>query len=683
MPGPEPDPSAGPEAPHDPYRRRREIEHLERRFREESPMPASATTTTSEVERRVSNEMQDFFTASEAQLKQVVPALERDAQSGLKETGEIRARIDDFFTESKPEQRPAGVPDTNELRDRRARAGGASASAPEGPAPAARPAARATPAVAAVPPAFADPTTGPAAPKTRRPETKAPAPEAPPAERPKMDLKTALERLRKHGTGKAAQPAGGPAPLPAAQPALAAPAAATPVPTVSPIAAPEPAAAPEAAAPPAARRAPESPMLAQVPVAQPLPPSVVANAIAEQEIRWKKMDQTQSILPPLQREPRTGPVAGAPSFARRKDPTRSGLERSPREAARESLHAAPAPSSQDPGRSQLPPIGWGGAEPSPRSAPPRPSAPAASAPGAAGSSVREGSVRLGRPRSLSALEDVQAPLAPRAPARGESFDEIFNELQGLVLDTLKESVDETFHAARKTDGDLRAPPSSATSPRGAAPAAPPAKEARSPRPARAPAAAPPPAAAPAKPSRLAKPADDDEDEDTREERDEAPKGPYDWGVKPAAKPAGAWLVDGGEPAKAPARPAAAAPEPAPERTADPNEISAGAGLGVGGRAYLIKKAGAEVKKLQPAVDALLKKGVVEAKDLADPAAPAAPAGSDDELSIDSFANRPQVDLEKELSPVRLVEELRRLRRLSDALIARGVITAEDLSRAAE
>ena len=105
-------------------------------------------------------------------------------------------------------------------------------------------------------------------------------------------------------------------------------------------------------------------------------------------------------------------------------------------------------------------------------------------------------------------------------------------------------------------------------------------------------------------------------------------------------------------------------------------------LGVGGRAYLVKKTADEVRRFQPAVEALVRKGVVTPEDLGDSPSKSRTDG-DEEMSVDSFADRPQIDLEKELSPVRLVEELRRIRRLSDALVAKGVITQDDLNRVAE
>ena len=47
---------------------------------------------------------------------------------------------------------------------------------------------------------------------------------------------------------------------------------------------------------------------------------------------------------------------------------------------------------------------------------------------------------------------------------------------------------------------------------------------------------------------------------------------------------------------------------------------------------------------------------------------------DDRLSPD--------EIEQELSPMRLVEELRRLKRVTQALLDKGVISAEDLKKAA-
>jgi hypothetical protein len=99
----------------------------------------------------------------------------------------------------------------------------------------------------------------------------------------------------------------------------------------------------------------------------------------------------------------------------------------------------------------------------------------------------------------------------------------------------------------------------------------------------------------------------------------------------------------------------------------------------------VKKLGDEVRKIQPAVEALQAKGIVSAKDLGAPAEPAkaVPEKTDDMVSVDDVADRAPVDLEKELSPARLVDELRRLRRLTDALMAKGVLSESDLQKRSE
>lgn len=306
----------------------------------------------------------------------------------------------------------------------------------------------------------------------------------------------------------------------------------------------------------------------------------------------------------------------------------------------------------------------------------------------------------------------------------KAFDSIFSELEGLVRDTLKDSVDETFEAARVAEGELGAVRTEVARNGSSRPAR------ANPAPVReldpeeisevvelppitshtpAPLAPPKGSAPPARGQRIATPPADvgEAPEDEDEEREpEASAAPYNWGVRPAKRPPGAWLLgeEGGgapapEPAPAPAQapanpaagarprggsPAAATPAPAVPAVAPAAAADAGAGGPVGGRGYLVKKLSDEVLRARPALRALQDRGLISAEDLGEaPGRPGKGSGDDDEVSIDHFEDRQEIDLEKELSPVRLVGELRKIRRLVDALVAKGLISPADLERAAD
>jgi hypothetical protein len=276
---------------------------------------------------------------------------------------------------------------------------------------------------------------------------------------------------------------------------------------------------------------------------------------------------------------------------------------------------------------------------------------------------------------------------PSARDPGDAFDAIFSEVQGLVFDTLKSSVKESLRAAHAAEAEISAVP---PVPRDGVPVAQPVSESVS-----GPASEPvseaierdgrPITEGAAK--RLARPRDDEEaDEDDAP----APAGPYDWGVRPARKPKGAWLLDTseeppGDDAGPPAEPISDSQSPAaPPARARPAAPAGGGGGQVGPRNYLVRKAAAEVKRMAPVVETLRRKGVLtreEARAERNAASPQA----EDEVSVDSYKDeRPRgEDIEKELSPMRLVEELRRLRRVTDALVRKGVITKDDLAKAAD
>src|SRR5204862_4621834 len=105
-------------------------------------------------------------------------------------------------------------------------------------------------------------------------------------------------------------------------------------------------------------------------------------------------------------------------------------------------------------------------------------------------------------------------------------------------------------------------------------------------------------------SRFARPAED-EDED---EGDEPPAGPYNWGVKAAAKPKGAWLLDTPDETDAPAPPASGVPE-ASKGAASP------AAAGGGARNYLVRKAGEEVQRFRPVLKALKEAKILDTTEL--------------------------------------------------------------------
>ncbi|MCE9636069.1 MAG: hypothetical protein K8T90_10215 [Planctomycetes bacterium] len=348
-----------------------------------------------------------------------------------------------------------------------------------------------------------------------------------------------------------------------------------------------------------------------------------------------------------------------------------------------------------------------------------PEAPASRGPSAAAQMYRQsfgGGAPAGRqPGAAPAARPAArpAPSAQPAPVRTEraraasapsdsglAFDQIFDELQGLVLDTLRTSVDESFDAARESENELAA---AAGLPQ-AAPLSQPISEdvprvvSRSAmRPERAVVASPAAEPVAARSPEMGKFERISEEDEPEGDAEVAPQAPYDWGVRKAQRPQGAWLIEGQETgiesakrrqsAEAPVPMARAAQVPSVPQPAAPSPADS-AGGSVGGRSYLVRKLGEQVSRFQPALDALRAKGLVSENDLADPDAPAPKEpsksrGGDDMLSVDQFAERRPADLERELSPTKLVEDLRRLRRLTDALIAKGLLTEQDLQRPAD
>lgn len=568
---------------------------MEKRFRERSERHGGGPVPTGEIDGKVSDEMRQFFDESTMTLQNVVPQLKEGDQGEqmLETTGEIRKKIDAFFTD-------VGDP------------GGPVAAAPAPAVPAEPPA----PAARGAVPASAE---SPAAPRARSfsrpfaqpPEAQtaaapsAPPPAAAPAESGQMDLKTALEKLRRHGTAKpgdALRPAAQtPAPRAAASPApfqrqpFTAPPRREPPPPPPRPAAPEQQAPARPAATRAASAAPPREPATFLPPPGDLPPRREPQADRNRQV---------SNLPPLSTD--DIPAAPPPELMRLR----------PRQVPDDVVASAP---------------------PRPAAAPEKPAA---------------------------------AELPRRAPAEGGDFDSIFDEVQDIVLGTLKVSVSETLASARASESELAevAVPT-------AEPTADPTCEMG-------------PNSQSQRIEKFVRPEEDEE-----EEKDEAPKGPYDWGVKPAAKPKGAWLLDapdgtavpqGDAPCRTVTSEVLSASVAAASAAAASGVPPAASGGGAGGaRAYLVRKANDEVKRFQPVLRALREAKVLDAADVAGKAAPAAASG-DDFVSAESFKDdrlSPE-EMEQELSPMRLVEELRRLKRVTQALLDKGVISAEDLKKAA-
>ncbi len=280
----------------------------------------------------------------------------------------------------------------------------------------------------------------------------------------------------------------------------------------------------------------------------------------------------------------------------------------------------------------------------------------------------------------------------------ESFDEIFAEVEGLVRGTLEDSVDEVFAEARAAAAAPPPPepePDFEPAPRSAYAAA-----------ARAPVAAPEPEPEPAPdpmpevPSeplsrRLPRPEEDVEEEPVEEASAE---GPYDWGVKPASRPAGAWLLeDGAEDIAKSAVTGRArgegtvdagrdveteADEPSLDKTiplpplggAETPPATPAPSMAAGASGLLGRQLQNESRRFQPCVDKLVERGILSPGDVGEE-----DEDEDDEVSVASFQDdRPRGDL-LGMTPMRIVEEIRRLRRIQDALIRKGILTEDEMS----
>ena len=568
-----------------PSRHRMEIELMEKRFRERSDRTGGGPIATEEIDIRIADEARQFFDDSARTLEAVVPQLQEGDQGRemLETTGEIRKKIDEFFTDSSGEPQPVR---------------GAPAGATGAPAAPRRPASSGS---AATPPM----STGvPAA--------------------AQMDLKTALEKLRRHGVAKATGQVARPAPPPPGrQPVLdssanleARPFSAPPRPAASepPASLSTERASLDGLAPPSARPREGVELLRQLSALPPIDTDEIAKpAEPPATLRGHRAPETREFADEEQPKQSGDVTADVPQEREQ----RAVQERAPE--------------------------------------------------------------RVSERASERVSERASAPERPRTPApdlAGGEFDSIFSAVEGIVLDTLKSSMNETMSAARKSEPELA---------HVAVPTAEPMMEVPD---------APDTATqdlsqdisdkvAPDDPEdvsegfaheiapKLAAPRDDDEDDDL--DRDLPASGPYDWGVKPVARPKGAWLLDtpeGG--AEAPAAPAKPAAEPAPASEAP--SLS-------GPRAFLIRKASDEVRKFQPVMDALEKQNLIDPDQITPSSGGPSIADEDeDSISLDSFQDdRPSPEeLEAELSPMRLVEELRRLRRVTQALVDKGVISGDDL-----
>lgn len=547
---------------------------MEKRFRERSDRSGGGPVATEEIDIRIADEARQFFDDSAKTLEAVVPQLQEGEQGRemLETTGEIRKKIDEFFTDaSEPQgvQAAQGAPSGQSGTPRRA----ASAGGPPTP-----PMSTGVPAAA------------------------------------QMDLKTALEKLRRHGAAKASgQVARPPSPPPGRLPVLDSSASLE----ARPFAAPTRAGSSETPAS----------------LSETLPSM---DAAAQQPARQREsadLLRHLSSLPPIDTDEIGQPVQAPPTLRGHRAPeTREFTEDG------------------------------------------EPKEPVAAAPAALADREREAV-----PERAPAAERLRTPAPDLA---GGEFDSIFSAVEGIVLDTLKSSMNETMSAARKSEPELAHVAVPTAEPMMEVPDAPDtvtqdlsqdlsdrvqagesedvsegfAQESDG--------------FAHEVAPKLPAPRDDDEDEDL--DSDLPAAGPYDWGVKPVARPKGAWLLDtpeGGAEAPAPAKSAA---EPAPAPEAPPSG---------GPRAFLIRKASDEVRKFQPVMDALHKSNLIDPDQIAPSSGGPSLADEDeDSVSLDSFRDdRPSPEeLEAELSPMRLVEELRRLRRVTQALVDKGLISGDDL-----
>jgi len=689
---------------------------MEQRFRERADR-SGGPISTGEIDARVQDEMNEFFTASSQKLEEVVPGLAVEENRSMEETtGEIRRKIDDFFSQVSTGGESAGAGPAESGFGVEAPREEPAVAAPEPPQqgdpggrirptdPFGRPLgdeASTVPAAEPEPPfgqraglppsAFGK--NGPVRPPSLRGGAAG-------GERPSLDLKTALEKLKRSGvvneSARAIKPGS---------------AAAEPEPQPEPVPPPQP-------------REPEP---APEPTPAPRPRQIRPPETARQADRREERE----IPAPRSVEPASSKSESVPGA--RLDRFAFHSEEGPRPGPRKpKTQAIPAPPPTGPisiGR-PLPP------EPQ-RSEPPAPR----------GFPIPEQDAQAPPPPS-EALPQFGA--AARVEVRDDadpagSFDNIFNEVQNLVLDSLRDSVSDTFGHAQELTNEISQEISQRISQRisdvamRAAKAAraqidaeraqrkqaskpqpePPEKDARRaaagayprletepgepPSPDRGPAQRPERGAGgPALSQTLAAPTDDEDE--FADPVEEAPPAPYDWGVKKKQQPPGAWLLNSDDPpsseksasarpqrpesAERPERPPPAArPAPEPGATSEPEapvDQPSGSAGGMGARGYLMKKLGQEMDKLGPTIDALAKKGVVVDDELRELKGDEPEFDDDAELSVDTFVDdRPRDEAAEGMTPMKLVEQLRNVRRLQELLLSKGLISAEDLEKPPE
>jgi hypothetical protein len=89
---------------------------------------------------------------------------------------------------------------------------------------------------------------------------------------------------------------------------------------------------------------------------------------------------------------------------------------------------------------------------------------------------------------------------------------------------------------------------------------------------------------------------------------------------------------------------------------------------------LARKLEAESDRFAPLLNQLVAEGVVEASEFVED-----DEDDDDEISVASFKdNRPRGD-DQGMTPMRIVEEIRRLRRIQELLVAKGLVSEGEIT----